>query len=169
MKILTTLLIALLLAGCAGTPSMPPAPSQLFSDAAFGAPSERIGAGDVFALSAPMRAYLHSAAFRAQLRDKGPEQGLVDALYKKGELKIEYDSAMTRNAAQSFAAKSGNCLSLVIMTAAFAKELGLNVNYHGVMVDDSWRRNGNLYLASSHVNLSLGRPRPYAVCRTQPI
>ena len=31
---------------------------------------------------------------------------------------------MTRNAAQAFAARSGNCLSLVIMTAAFAKELG---------------------------------------------
>lgn len=162
MKILTTLLIAFLLAGCAGTPTQPPAPSQLFSDAAFGVPSERIGAADLFALSAPMRAHLHSPAFRAQLHAKGPEQGLVDALYQKGELKIEYDSAMTRNAAQAFEAKSGNCLSLVIMTAAFAKELGLNVNYHGVVVDDSWRRSGNLYLASSHVNLSLGKAQPYS-------
>ena len=161
MNTLASLLIALSLAGCAGTPATPPAPSQLFSDTTFGAPSERIGADQLFAISPAMRAYLHSPGFRAQLRTKGLEQGLVDALYQKGELKIEYDSAMTRNAAQTFEALSGNCLSLVIMTAAFARELGLNVNYHGVMVDDSWRRSGGLYLASSHVNLSLGKPQPY--------
>jgi Tfp pilus assembly protein PilF len=161
MNTLASLLIALSLAGCAGTPPSPPAPSQLFSDTAFGAPLERIGADDLFALSPAMRAYLHSPALRAQLRSKGLEQGLVDALYQKGELKLEYDSSMTRNASQTFEARSGNCLSLVIMTAAFARELGLNVNYQGVMVDDSWRRSGELYLASSHVNLSLGKRESY--------
>jgi hypothetical protein len=34
---------------------------------------------------------------------------------------------MTRNAAEAFAARSGNCLSLVIMTARFAKALDLPV------------------------------------------
>jgi Tfp pilus assembly protein PilF len=158
MKILATLLVALLMAGCAGAPPAPSAPIQLFSDAGFGAASERVEADDVFALSPAMRTYLDSPVFRAQLRSKGLEQGLVDALYKKGELKLDYDSGMTRNAAQTFQALSGNCLSLVIMTAAFAKELGLNVNYQGVVVDESWRREAGLYLASSHVNLSLGKP-----------
>jgi Tfp pilus assembly protein PilF len=162
MKILATLLIGLLvpllLAGCASAPPAPPAPTQLFSDTRFDAPSERVNADEVFAVSAAMRAYLDSPAFRAQVRSKGVEQGLVDALYKKGELKLDYDSGMTRNAAQTFQALSGNCLSLVIMTAAFAKELGLNVYYQGVVVDESWRRAGGLYLASSHVNLSLGKP-----------
>lgn len=157
MNILVALLIALSLAGCASAPPAPPAPAQLFSDPAFGAASERIGADDLFAISPAMYAYLHGQAFHAQVRSKGPEQGLVDALYQQGGLKIEYDSAMTRNAAQAFEAKSGNCLSLVIMTAAFAKELGLSVNYQGVVVGDSWRRSGNLYLASNHVNLSLGK------------
>jgi hypothetical protein len=40
---------------------------------------------------------------------------------------IEYDSTVTRTAAQTYAARAGNCLSLVIMTAAFAEELGLRV------------------------------------------
>jgi Tfp pilus assembly protein PilF len=155
----TTLLICLLLAGCAGAPPAPVAPSQLFNDAAFSPPSEQIGAGDLFALSAEMRAYLNSAGFRAQIRAKGPEHGLVDALYQKGELKLEYDSTVTRNAAQAFAARSGNCMSLVIMTAAFAKALGLNVHYKNVIADETWRRSGDLYLASSHVNLSLAKPR----------
>jgi Tfp pilus assembly protein PilF len=68
---------------------------------------------------------------------------------------------MTRTAAQTYAARRGNCLSLVIMTAAFARELGMRVRYQSVDVDESWSRNGALYLASAHVNLSLeqqGRP-----------
>lgn len=157
MHILATLLISLLLAGCAGAPPAAPPPERLFNDAVFAAPSERIGADDLFALSASMRAYLATPAFHAQLRDKGLAQGLVNALYQKGELQIEYDAAMTRNAAQAFAARSGNCLSLVIMTAAFAKELGMAVTYQSVVVDDTWRRSGDLVLASNHVNLSLGK------------
>jgi Tfp pilus assembly protein PilF len=159
VKSLATLLISLLLAGCASAPPAPPPPSRLFNDAAFSPPSEQVGAGDLFALSPAMRAYLNSSAFRAQVRAKGLEHGLVDALYEKGELKLEYDSAITRNAAQAFQARSGNCMSLVIMTAAFAKELGLNVNYQSVKADETWRRSGDLYLASGHVNLSLAKPR----------
>jgi Tfp pilus assembly protein PilF len=44
------------------------------------------------------------------------------------------------------------------MTAAFAKELGLNVYFQNVVVDQTWRRSGGLYLASGHVNLSLSKP-----------
>ena len=62
---------------------------------------------------------------------------------------------MTRNAAQAFAARSGNCLSLVIMTAAFAKELGLTVAYQKVFVDDTWARTGDIYLSIGHVNVTL--------------
>ena len=158
MKSLATLLIFLLLAGCASAPPAQPAPSQLFSDASFAPATERIGADDLFALSPEMRTYLNSAPFRAQLRAKGSEHGLVDALYQKGELKLEYDSTMTRNAAQTYQARSGNCMSLVIMTAAFAKELGLNVYFQTVVVDRTWSRSGGLYMASSHVNLSLAKP-----------
>ena len=157
-SVLISLLVAPFIAGCASAPRATPIPTQLFGDARFGAAHERIDAGEVFALSPAMRSYLDSPAFRAQLRRKGIEQGLVDALYQKGELKLDYDSDMTRNAAQTFQALSGNCLSLVIMTAAFAKDLGLNVNYQGVVADESWRRAGGLYLASGHVNLSLGKP-----------
>ena len=157
MKHLATLLTIVLLAGCASAPPAPPAPSQLFSDAAFRAPSEPIGAENLFTLSPEMRAYLNSIAFRAQLRAKGPELGLFDALYQKGELKIDYNSAATRSAAETFQARSGNCLSLVIMTAAFAKALDMNVHYQTVMVDETWSREGALHLASTHVNLRLGQ------------
>jgi tetratricopeptide (TPR) repeat protein len=152
MKYLATLFLTLLLAGCA---SIKPDQSHLFKDAAFKPPTERIGVDDLFTLSPEMRAYLNSDAFRAELRAKGPEHGLFDALYRKGELQLDYNATVTRNAATTFAAGSGNCMSLVIMTAAFARELGIGVRFQNVVIDQSWTREGALYVASNHVNLRL--------------
>ncbi len=150
------LFFALLSAGCATTP--PVADGRHFHDQLFGPPSERIRATDVFALSPEMKAYVETEiATRARVR--GRQHGLLDALYTRGELKLEYDSEFTRNAAQAFAARSGNCLSLVIMTAAFGKELGLEVDYRKVFVDDTWARDGDIYLAIGHVNLVLGKKK----------
>jgi tetratricopeptide (TPR) repeat protein len=154
------LAIAACSAACSSLPQEPAAPPpELFNDSGFAPASEPVGAEGLFDLSPAMRGYLNSPAFRTQLRNKGLARGLVDALYQKGELKIEYDASMTRNAAQAFDARSGNCMSLVIMTAAFAKELGLEVYYQNVVAVESWRRSGSLYLASSHVNLSLDKPK----------
>lgn len=155
MKYWLLLLFSVLLVGCASTPVTSPA-DPLFRDQLFASPSEPINPVDVFALSAEMQHYLRGE-IASQLREKGLQRGLFDALYSKGQLRLEYDSAMTRNAAQAFAAHSGNCLSLVIMTAAFAKELGLTVQYRRVYSDESWSRIGGLYFASGHVNLVLGR------------
>jgi tetratricopeptide (TPR) repeat protein len=156
MRRLLIVWIAALLAACAGPQALAPRHEQLFDDALFGAPSERIGTGQVFALSEPMRHYLnHDIA--AQLRSKGPQRGLLDALYQRGELKLDYDASVTRTAAQAFADRAGNCLSLVIMTAAFAREMGLVVRYHSAYLEEAISRNHNLLLRSGHVNLSLGR------------
>lgn len=159
------ILLCILLGGCAQAPRTDYAHlAPLFNDGAFAAPSEPASAADLFTLSDEMRRHLHSATFRSRMRERGAEHGLVDALYEKGDLKLEYDSSITRNAAQTYAARAGNCLSLVVMTAAFAKELGMKVNYQSVEVDESWSRNGGLYLVSSHVNLSLGQ-RPIDMTR----
>jgi tetratricopeptide (TPR) repeat protein len=143
------------LAACASAP-VASTPPNLFADAKFAPPSERIDAGDVFALSDEMRAYLRTD-LEGALRSRGSLPALVDALYKKAELKLEYDSATTRNAAQAFAARAGNCLSLAIMTAAFAKELGLRVEFQSALFEETWSRAENLYLMSGHVNIALHR------------
>ncbi len=155
MKRAAVLVVWVLLAACASTTPRP-SPEPLFNDALFAAPSGRIGADEVFAPSAEMKHFLGTEIAR-QLRSKGTRQGLVDALYSKDQLKLEYDSLMTRNAAQAFAARAGNCLSLVIMTAALAKELGLPVRYQsGAPVDDSLGRSGEIYFFVGHVNVTLG-------------
>ena len=54
--------------------------------------------------------------------------------------------------------RAGNCLSLLIMTATFAKRLGLDVRYQRVNMEDIWSRDGDLVQVVGHVNLALGRP-----------
>jgi Tfp pilus assembly protein PilF len=155
MKRLALLLIGTLLAACASVPSSPP-PSALLHDELFTTPTEPIRADTIFALSDRMEHYADTV-IAPQLRKHGLKKGLLDALYSKQQLKLEYDAERTRNAVEAFDARVGNCLSLVIMTAAFAKHLGLQVSYHSVYTDETWTRNHDTYFASGHVNLTLGR------------
>jgi Tfp pilus assembly protein PilF len=149
--------LLVLLVGCTAPRSAPSEPpSSLLADAAFAAPAQPVDATGLFTLSAAMRAYLKSPAFAAHLHAEGMEHGLLNALYSKSDLQLEYDATRTRSAAETYAARTGNCLALVIMTAAFARELGMTVRYQGVDVEPSWSRNGALYVGSGHVNVVLG-------------
>ena len=147
----------MLLAACASGPS-PQDAEQLFNDRLFQPASVRIDAADVFALTPAMKAYLEGDVARLA-RVRGRQRALFDALYERSQLKLEYDAAMTRNASEAFEARAGNCLSLVIMTAAFAKEMGFIVRYQNVFTDETWSRSGDYYLSIGHVNLSLVRKR----------
>ncbi|WP_422044463.1 hypothetical protein [Roseateles sp.] len=154
---MTSLLLSLLLAACAAGPSpLVSAPVQLFRDELFKPPTEPIDPSRIFALSPAMEEYLEFDIARHS-RNKGARQGLLDALYNKSLLQLEYDDSVTRDAAQAFAERRGNCLSLVIMTGAFAKRMGVPVRYQSVYVDEVWSRSSDLYLLSGHVNLGLGR------------
>lgn len=135
----------------------PPAPLSLFHDELFGADPRPPDAEQVFALSAEMRDYL-ARELEPRLRRTDKRRGLLELLYTQQPLRLDYDAEITRTAAEAFAARRGNCLSLVLMTAAFAKALDLPVRYNDVAVDELWWRSGQLQLASGHVNLSLGRP-----------
>jgi Flp pilus assembly protein TadD len=150
-----SLLLIVSLAACATAPQAPDA-RAVFHDELFAPAVQRNSADEVFALSDEMRAYLRTAA-AGPMRAKGRARGLIDALYTRGELQLEYDASVTRNAAEAFAARAGNCLSLVLMTAAFAKELGLQVEYQSAYTNEIWSRSGSLYIVSGHVNLTLGR------------
>jgi tetratricopeptide (TPR) repeat protein len=146
------LLASLLATACAVAP---PASTPAFQDARFAPASQRIDARSVLALSDSMRRFIH-VEIADDIARKGPQQALFDAIYGR-KLKLEYDAAVTRNAAEAFDARAGNCLSLVIMTAALAKEAGLEVRYQRVISDDAWSRAGDTYFASGHVNLTLAR------------
>jgi Flp pilus assembly protein TadD len=149
------LLICLILTACATPPRSVATPDYLLHDELFAVPSQRIRADDVFALNESMRRYVKNE-IATEIRTKGPQEGLAEALHKQGKLQLEYDAAMTRTASEAFGARSGNCLSLVLMTAAFAKELGLPVRYQSAYLEEAWSRSGDLLVRSGHINVTLG-------------
>jgi Tfp pilus assembly protein PilF len=103
-----------------------------------------------------MRRFLN-IEIAAQLRRLGRLDGFVDAIQNGAQLKLKYDSSVTRTAAEAFDLRAGNCISMVIMTAALAKELGLPVYYQRVFAEEPWSRDGGILFRSGHVNLTLGR------------
>lgn len=157
-------------AGCASPPT-PPAeadPSALFQDALMGlaadagSPANLAAARQaererLFEMSDEMRRFaqqhLQAARPGTDLR-----QRLVDALYNDSALRIRYDADQTLTAAQAFAQRRGNCLTLVVLTAAFAKHLGLPLSYQRVRVDEVYTRQQGMTLAAGHVNLVLAPP-----------
>ncbi|HEU4853494.1 MAG TPA: tetratricopeptide repeat protein [Telluria sp.] len=160
MKHLFLLLLAFLLGGCATTQSPRPDHSALLADALFKPPTDKITAEDLFKVSPAMKEYLRSQDFRRLSAMRGGALGLIDALYSRDQLQLAYDTTATRTAAETFESKSGNCLSLVIMTAAFARELGLVPTFQAVLTGDTWTRSGELYLSAMHVNMLVGRRAP---------
>lgn len=144
--------LALCLSACAGVP-VPPA-HGLLDDSLFDRSTPPPTAAEVFAVSDPMRRFVEQDLAR-ESRRKGPRTALIDALYAPGQLKLEYDAQRTRTAAEAFEARSGNCLSLVIMSAALARQLGLPVQFHSVYSEAGWGRSGDLLVANGHVNLTL--------------
>jgi tetratricopeptide (TPR) repeat protein len=148
---------ALLLGACASTaPSPASSVEHLFEDAAFAPPREAPDVAAVFALSPAMKDYLERDIGRA-IRQVGRQRALVDALYQRAQLRLEYDAEFTRNAAEAFDARAGNCLSLVVMTAALAKHLELPIAYQVLSGHESWSRSGDLSFVNGHVNITVAK------------
>lgn len=154
------ILFAASLAGCADVPAARTSDVKpLFHDALFKPPAKPVDSGVIFAVDTSMRRFLDEEIV-PQARHMDPRLALLDAM--RGKLLIDYDSEMTRTASQTFAAREGNCLSLVIMAAAFAKQLDIGVTYQQVYDFDTWSRDAGFSILSEHVNLVLG-PRSTTV------
>ena len=153
MRQCATLILCIFLGACAELPHPAQPLAGLLHDELFAAPSQTVDARQVFALSDSMKRYIQTDLASSF---KGSRQALIEAV-AQGQLKLEYDSVITRNAAESFDAKAGNCLSLVIMTAAFAKAMNIEVQYNSAMLGDQWSRSGNVYFLNGHVNVTLGK------------
>lgn len=154
------ILFAASLAGCAHVPAARTGDvTPLFHDALFKPPAKPVDSRAIFAVDASMRRFL-AEEIVPQTRHIDPRQALLNAM--GGKLLIDYDSQMTRTASQTFAAREGNCLSLVIMAAAFAKQLDIGVTYQQVYDFDTWSRDAGFAILSEHVNLLLG-PRSQTV------
>lgn len=144
------------LAGCAAEVVAPPR-TDVFDDAAFKPPAVKIDPQEAMALTPTMRRFAENE-MAAEIRSKGLRNGLIDALYTKGRLQLDYDSEVTRTAGEAFDARRGNCMSLVLMTAAFARHFNLPVRFNSVYIEENWTRANNIFFVAGHVNISLARP-----------
>ncbi|HEX7641346.1 MAG TPA: hypothetical protein VF472_03945 [Burkholderiaceae bacterium] len=160
MKCLICALPILLLAACASAPppvniADEPARPSIYDDASFAPSPVAVSPDDIFALSPDMRRFLDTQIAR-RVSTEGKVPALIDALFDKSVIKFSYNANETANAAGVFASHSGNCLSYTIMTAAFAKEMHVPVQFHVATYADVWDRNNDTDFLIGHVNLTLG-------------
>ncbi|PKH56770.1 hypothetical protein CXF83_06725 [Shewanella sp. Choline-02u-19] len=68
---------------------------------------------------------------------------------------FRYADNLTRSASDTFGDREGNCLSLVLLTAAIAQELDIRVEYQEIDIPPVWDKQGGFYLVNGHINLKL--------------
>ena len=153
MRRLLMALVAGALAGCA-TVRVGETPAHLFADSHFAPPAQPPRTDDLFALDDAMRAFADEV-LKPWMERRGVHAGLFEGL--RQYLTLDNDAPGTRPAAATFAARTGNCLSLVILTSAFARSFGIPVHYQAVQGRDTWSRAGGIAFYSGHMNLRLGQ------------
>jgi Flp pilus assembly protein TadD len=142
--------LALTLGACAASPSRDA--DALLDDGLFQPIAELPQRADLFALSPATRDYLRTKV-APLARDVGPRRAIYDLVHQ--DLALDYDAAITRSAAQAFDARAGNCLSLVILTAALAWAVDVPVRYESVFGYDAWSRVNGIAFRSGHINAVL--------------
>ncbi|WP_431289202.1 tetratricopeptide repeat protein [Roseateles chitinivorans] len=161
------MLSALAFTGCATAPEATVTSAEvapLIHDELFAPSRDVIDPERVMAITPKMREFIRAripnATGSALVMDtRDLRHLLLDALYNRNELQLEYDAETTRTAAEAFDAKAGNCLSLAMMTAVFAREMGLPFVFRQIYDEEQWSRVGDLQVVSGHVNIALGRRR----------
>ena len=146
MKTALALIPALLLSACASVGRIQ-ADAALLQDTLFQPAHPPLDAAAALTLSAPIRAWIDTD-FRQRNAARDPLGWLLQAFQRDHPLGLRYDTGHTRTAAEAYAARAGNCLSLALLTGAVAREIGLPVHYQAVFVPDTWSRNGDLDVGS---------------------
>lgn len=90
---------------------------------------------------------------------------LQELLFSPEFLNLQYDDSANLTAAQAFAQRRANCLSLVNLYIAMARHHGLQAQYQTAQVRPQWDRRGELLVLSEHINAlgSLGGSSQYIV------
>ncbi|MBY5923005.1 tetratricopeptide repeat protein [Ferrimonas balearica] len=149
---LRSVILIFLLVGCASGSNTIEAPAEhLFADQHFDASSAAPAVEAIFALSPEMVSTVNALS-----RAPDTRRALVALIREDGG--IRYDNRQTQTAAETFAQRSGNCMSLVVMTTALADALQMPVRFQLVNAPPVWDRQGGLYLINGHVNVKLSAP-----------
>lgn len=106
---------------------------------------------DPMALSPEIIAYMEQ-----RVKTRGSQMEIVDQiqslLFDESHLNIQYDDSQTRTASETFAARKGNCLSVVYLYIAMARHYDIDARFQTVLVRPSWDMRGELLVLSQHIN-----------------
>lgn len=84
---------------------------------------------------------------------------LQELLFSEQYLNIQYDDLANYTAAEAFARRRANCLSLVNLYIGMARHYGLQVQYQTIQIRPVWNRRGEIMVLSEHIN-AMGRLSP---------
>jgi len=106
---------------------------------------------EAMALSDEMREFLkNNVGKRAGLSVKVKQ--LADSIFSEQRYGLEYGEA-THTAAETFAAKRGNCLSFTFMFVAMARGVGLDARFQEVEIPPEWTFAKETYILNRHINI----------------
>lgn len=156
-RLVTTVIVSLLLVGCATASRHPGARIAIDREAllegppGLEAPAPEV---DVLALDDEMRAFL-AEKIPMGYSDKQKTRLLLEALFAGEGAKLRYNRVKTYTAIETFHAMEGNCLSFTNLFVAMAREVGLRAYFQEVETPATWVDSGELYIASRHINVLL--------------
>ncbi len=104
---------------------------------------------DMFTLTLTQQQVVISAVQKKQQRGVKLHQALYDVLNDKLSSFTYYGE--NYNAEQAMRLNKGNCMTLAVLTTAYAKLLGLEFSYRKVNTLPVFKKQNNLIISSSHV------------------
>jgi len=144
----------IVLAGCAAAPPAPLPAHLLWQDQAFGYDAALVSVGkrDLFQLDAGLLSKLHDPRIQnssAQYR----LHHLESILFGPKAKDFPYSWGHSTVAAETWRRKSGDCLSLTVLSYSLARALDMSVQMQEVRVPVVFDRRGNVEFFNRHVNV----------------
>ncbi len=156
--LLLVALASLLLVGCANQPAKVSTDlTPYFHDRHFSVITSLPSPEQLFELPADAIAELKRAQQRANNQMQSPpmvHEWLADYI-NADDGGFYYADNVTRTASETFNDREGNCLSLVVLTAALAEAVDVKVEFQDIGIPPIWDRQGGFYLVNGHINLKL--------------
>jgi Flp pilus assembly protein TadD len=158
MRYRALLWFSVLVLGCttaiAETGGQQISPAELLSGNALDVDPEApaiIANDEVMALNDDMRAFLEEHVARRAGNSIKLRQ-LSDAVFDKEKFGLGYEET-TRTAAETFAARRGNCLSFTFMFVVLARGVGLDASFQEVEIPREWSFVGDTSILNRHINI----------------
>jgi len=160
MKYFSILLIVIMFMSCQSLPDGSVNHKVLLNDQGFEGfenvfiESEK----EIFELNDEAKAFAKSA-IKGVFTPQEQIRALVQHIFARSDLNLLYRAQANTVANQTFNNRAANCLSMSIMTYAFANELGFGVRFQDIEIPEYWTIREGQSLLNGHINLQI-LPRP---------